>query len=138
MTETCGDSGGTTKAGTPCRCALNLSPTSGLCVQHDPDRQAERDAMRAAGGKASGPAKRRAKAADPAVVPKAPQTLADAVALASWITHAVLIGDVDARTAESATKSLRQFQLTVEKKALEDRVKLLTRRLADAERRGPA
>ena len=134
MTTTCGDGGGTTKAGTPCRCALNLSPTSGLCMQHDPDRQAERDAMRAAGGKASGPAKRRAKAADPAVVPDAPKSLADAVRLASWIVRATLAGEIDVRVSEAATKAVRQFQLGEEKRVLEAEVRKLRAELAEARR----
>ena len=45
---TCGDAGGMTKAGTPCRSTMGLSEMSGLCLVHDPERVAERTLMRSA------------------------------------------------------------------------------------------
>lgn len=131
-TRTCGDAGGLTKAGTACRCSMNLSPANGRCVMHDNERLAERLAIRSAGGAASKVAKTKAKAADASEVPAAPRTLSDAVAVSSWITHAVLIGEIDVRVAEAATKSVRQFQLSEEKRALEGEIKKLRAELAAA------
>jgi hypothetical protein len=123
--RTCGDSGGKRKDGAVCCAAMNLSASSGLCVQHDPERAGARAAMQAAGGHASKVAKTKAKAADPATCPPVMRTLQDAVAVAAWITNAVLRGELDARTAESATKAVRQFQLGEEKADLLRRIKAL-------------
>lgn len=130
----CGENGGVTKAGAPCSVAMNLSPTNGLCVMHDPERATDAAAMRAAGQRANGAANRRAKAADPDTVPPAPKTLEDAVFLAAWITRAVLIGDIDVRVAEAATKAVRQFQLGEEKRAMEAEIKHLRAELAAAQK----
>ena len=99
---------------------------------HDPERVAERLAIHSAGGAASKKAKTKAKAADASETPNAPRTLADAVAVASWITRAVLIGEIDVRVAEAATKAVRQFQLGEEKRALEGEIKALRAELAAA------
>src|ERR1019366_3860860 len=119
----CGDAGGMTKAGTPCRSVLNLSPATGKCLMHDETRATERASMRSAGGAAAKVARTKGKAADPVTVPPRMKTLADAVAMASWITNAVMRGEVEARTAESATKACRQFQLGEEKATLLKRIK---------------
>lgn len=131
-TRTCGDAGGVTKAGAPCRSFLNISPASGRCAMHDDARKAERLAIHSAGGSASKVAKTKAKAADASEAPAAPRTLADAVAVASWITRSVLIGAIDVRVAEAATKAVRQFQLGEEKRALESEIKKLRSELAAA------
>jgi hypothetical protein len=114
---------------------MNLSPTTGRCVQHCPERAAERAAMQSAGGAAAKVAKRQAKAADTSAVPPRMRTLGDAVSVAAWIVDSVLRGAIDARTAEAATKSVRQFQLGEEKRALQDRVRELERRLKEREAR---
>ena len=141
MTTTCGDAGGVTKSGAACRSVLNLSSTSGRCVQHDPARQSERLAMLQAGGRAAGLAKRQAREAEmtaavsgPAGMPTRLETLDDATKLAAWITLACLRGQIDARTAESATKGVRQFQLSREKKELVDRIRILEKALAAAQK----
>jgi hypothetical protein len=134
MTRTCGSSGGLTKAGTPCGVAMNLSATSGLCVQHDPARVAERAAMRSAGGHAAKVAKVRAHAADPSIVPAAPKTIEDAEKFASWLTHAVCTGKIDARTAHEAAVCLREFRGASEKRIMERELKALRAALADAKR----
>jgi hypothetical protein len=123
--------GAPTKAGAPCRTAMNLAD-SGLCVQHDPERVAVRLAMVQSGGHASAVTRIRAKAAPASEVPKAPRTLADAVSIASWITRAVLTGTIDVRVAEAGTKAVRQFQLGEEKRALEGEIKKLRAELAAA------
>lgn len=128
----CGDSGGITKAGTPCRCVMNLSPTTGKCLQHDEERAAERLSMRSAGGHAAKEAKVRAKAANPATVPKAPKTIEDAEKFASWLTHAVCVGEIDARTAHEAAVCLREFRGASEKRIMERELKALRQELAAA------
>jgi hypothetical protein len=128
----CGDSGGVTREGSPCRSRLNLSPDTGLCLQHDPARREAARAMQSAGAIAKAEVMRRRKAALPAGVPRAPRTLEDAERVASWITRAVLVGDIDVRVAEAATKAVRQFQLVVEKRVLQDRVRELELMLREA------
>jgi len=131
---TCGDAGGITKAGAPCRTTMNLSATTGRCVQHDPERAAERAAMQSAGGTAAKVAKVRAKAADPSTVPNAPQTIEDAERFASWLTHAVCVGGIDARTAHEAAVCLREFRGAAEKRIMEREIKALRAELAAAKR----
>lgn len=131
---TCGEAGGMAKAGTPCRSTMGLSEMSGLCLVHDPERVAERTLMRSAGGKASKGWRTKAKAADPETVPPRMTSLADAVTVASWIVDAVLRGDVDARTAEAATKACRQFQLGEEKATLLREITKLRTELAAAQK----
>ena len=126
---TCGASGGVTKAGTPCRVSMNLSSTTGRCAFHDPERVAEVHEMRAKGGVAAAQAKRKVKTADPATVPSNPRTLDDAVAYASWLTRAVCVGAIDARTAESSTKALALFSSSVAKRELQHEVKALRAQL---------
>ena len=134
MTRTCGDSGGKTLAGALCRASLNLSPTSGLCWSHDPERAEQARAIRASGGVAAGRAKRLENAPPAGDVPNAPRTLADAEKLAAWLARAVLTGQIDSRTCESATKAVRQFQLTVEKRELQREVAGLRAQLAQIKR----
>jgi hypothetical protein len=88
--------------------------------------------MQSAGAIAKAEVMRRRKAALPAGVPRAPRTLEDAERVASWITRAVLVGDIDVRVAEAATKAVRQFQLVVEKRVLQDRVRELELMLREA------
>ena len=128
----CGDAGGVTKAGTPCKSYLNLGE-SGLCLQHDPDRVAERRAFHVAGGAASGVALRKERALPPGM-PKAPKTIQDAEHFASWLTHAVCAGLIDARTAHEAAVCLREFRGASEKRILEAQVKALRADLAAAKR----
>ena len=128
-TRSCGDNGGLTKAGTPCRSSLNLSLTNGRCAFHDPERAATVREMRAKGGVAAGRAKRQAKTADPATVPANPKTLDDAVAYASWLTRAVCVGDIDARTAHESAYALALFSSSVAKRELQREVAGLRRQL---------
>ena len=107
-------------------------------MSHDPERAEELRAVHAAGGKAAGVAKRHAKAALPDGVPKAPRSLDDASQIASWITRAVLIGEIDVRVAEAATKAVRQFQLTEEKRAMQAELKALRAQLDAAKRKSAA
>jgi len=101
---------------------------------HDDARASERTAMRSRGGHESKLTKQREKAALPADVPKAPRTLQDAVDIASWITRSVLIGEIDVRVAEAATKSCRQYQLSLEKRVLEKEIAALRAQLAEAKK----
>ena len=115
--------------GSPCRVTMGLDPVSGLCIVHDPARRDELRDRQAKGRAARGAEQRRKP---PAKMPPMPQSLEDAVRFASWLTWAVLVGEIDARTCESSTKALRQFQLGEEKRALQDEVKKLRAELADA------
>jgi len=129
---TCGDSGGVTKAGLPCRSALNLSPEDGLCIAHDPERVDEARAMRVAAGKATGLANRKRRAASPLVVPKPPRTLQDAVEWSSWAMHAVATGEIDARTGHEIGYLVNAFKAAVEKRDLLAEIEALRAELASA------
>jgi hypothetical protein len=61
--------------------------------------------------------------------------LDDAVKVASWITRAVLVGEIDTRVAEAATKAVRQFQLGEEKANLLKQIAELKARLSEHEKR---
>ena len=130
--RTCGDAGGVTKSGSPCKSYLNLSD-GGLCLQHDPERAVERRAFHVAGGAAAGVALRKERALPPGM-PKAPKTIQDAEKFASWLTRAVCAGEIDARTAHEAAVCLREFRGASEKRILEAQVKALRADLAAAKR----
>src|SRR5688572_9242464 len=130
LMRTCGDAGGVTRLGLPCRSVLNLSTETGRCVQHDPTREQVRRTIVSAGGKAAAQARRSARAALPARVPKAPKTIADAERFASWLTYAVTTGVIDARTAHEAAVCLREFRGASEKRILELEIKELRAELA--------
>lgn len=128
---------GTTQAGERCRSTLNIGPT-GYCLAHDPDRVAQRLASRAAGGRASGRRRQLERAGLFKVenTPPAPKTLADAEAFASWLTHAVCAGGIDARSAHEAAVCLREFRSAATARALEKEVKALRAELAAAKKTG--
>lgn len=137
----CGDAGGISRNGAPCRVGINLSPINGLCIQHDPNRAEEAAAMQKAGGAKRNEIYRRAKQgipSEPKDIPKAPKTLKDAVRLSAWITRATLDGSIEVRVSAAATKALRQFQLSVEKRDLEKRIEELEARLKAAKAGGRA
>lgn len=135
---TCGDSGGVTRDGRPCRSTLNLGKT-GLCLSHDPARIQEARAIRVKGGVAAGVSKRLAKAANPKLVPKPPRTLQDAVDWSSWAMHSVAIGEIDARTGHEVGYLVNAFKAAVEKRDLLREIEALRAELAEAQklRRGP-
>jgi hypothetical protein len=91
--------------------------------------------MRARGGERAGETRRLEKASQHPDVPKAPRTLQDAVDVASWITRAVLVGEIDVRVAEASCKAVRQFQLSHEKRVLEKEIAALRAELAEARKR---
>ncbi|HVT38312.1 MAG TPA: hypothetical protein VHE78_04685 [Gemmatimonadaceae bacterium] len=124
----CGDAGGMTKGGKPCASEMNLG-TTGLCIQHDAARAVERAAVQAAGGKASAVSKRLAKAALPEDCPRAPKNLEDAVHFLSWLSRAVTVGAIDARTAHEAAYALAGFRAAVEKRDLLRKIADLTAEL---------
>jgi len=129
---TCGESGGTTRAGKPCGVTLNLSDVNGLCLQHDPMRKDELYAVRVAGSKARALKIQKEKAALPDNVPPKPRTLKDAIQWASWATHSVAVGAIDVRVAHEIAVLVREFRMALEKRALEEQVEELKKELAAA------
>jgi hypothetical protein len=127
---------GITKSGEPCRSQLGLSD-AGYCLAHDPERREAALAMRSAGGHAAKASKVRAKAALPEDVPRAPKTLDDAVKFASWLTHAVCVGTLDARSAHEAGYSLNVFKAAIEKRDLQREIAALRAELAAARKEKP-
>jgi len=128
----CGDSGGMTKAGTPCRSALGLDDAKGLCPHHDPLRAELMRETRAKGGRKAHEVRRRMKAALPHEVPKPPKTLQDAVAWSSWAMYAVATGEIDARTGHEVGYLVNAFKAAVEKRDLLTEIERLREELAEA------
>ena len=91
--------------------------------------------MRQAGGRATAGSKRTARAALPANVPRAPETLQDAVAWSSWAMRAVAVGEIDARTGHEIGYLVNTFKAAVEKRDLQREIEELRAELAAACRR---
>jgi len=113
----------TTVAGAHCQIASDLS-VDGFCLWHDPLRTTEAQAARVQGNAAGNASPKRAgnagaiKTVTPELAPRAPETLDDAVQFASWLSHAVVVGLIDARTCREAAYALGQFRFAVEKRDL--------------------
>ena len=69
-------------------------------------------------------------------IPSPPQTLEDARAWASWATHAVTEGKIDARTAKEISSLLRTFVATAEKLDVAAEIERLGRQVAELKRAG--
>ena len=110
---------GTKTDGSPCLVTFALSP-DGRCLFHDPARADKVRAMRVNGGKAARPARRPPNAA-PLVVPPAPKTFDDAVAYASWLTHAIASGALDPKQGREATQALNSFRTALDKRDIAKR-----------------
>ncbi len=134
--QRCGDAGGKTKAGTPCRSPLGLGE-NGLCMNHDPDRQAVAREVRAAGGRATGAARRAARVTLPGDVPAVPKTLDDAARYFAWLTNAIVTGRLDARSGHEAAFALKGFQSAAEKRDLQAEITKLRAELAAARKSTP-
>ena len=131
---TCGSAGGRNARGEPCGAELGLGE-SGLCRLHDPERAAEVLAMRQAGGRGRAGFRRTADPELPANVPRAPETLEDAVAWSSWAMHAVAVGEIDARTGHEIGYLVNAFKAAVEKRDLQREIEALRAELAAASAR---
>ena len=122
----------TTKAGTRCRQSSTVNET-GFCCHHDPLRARHMAALRSRGGKAS--AKKRIegkiKTVDASEAPPPPESIADCASWASWATHAVAVGRIDARTADSVGKLLNALQRALKDGKLVDDVVALRAQIAD-------
>ncbi len=134
--QRCGDAGGKTKAGTPCRSPLGLGE-NGLCMNHDPARKAAAHELHAAGGRASSLAARARRVALPGDVPKVPKTLDDAVRYFAWLTNAIVTGRLDARSGHEAAFALKGFQSAAEKRDLQAEITKLRAELAAARKATP-
>ena len=136
--RTCGDSGGVTLAGKPCRSAISLSTETGLCRVHDPARAKQVLEMRRAGARAKGEAVRRTRAALPEGVPRAPETLQDAVDWSSWAIRAVATGEIAPRVGHEIGYLVNAFKSAVEKRDLLHEIEKLRVQLAEASKTPPA
>lgn len=107
-------------------------------MAHDQARADKALAVRQAGGRAAGVARRLVKAARPEDLPPAPRTLEDAVRWSSWAMHAVACGRIDARTGHEVGYLVNAFKAAVEKRDLLREIDLLREELAAARKsRGP-
>lgn len=75
-------------------------------------------------------AKRKAKAARPDRVPRAPRTLRDAKRYSSWALNAVAIGEIGVPVAHVITGLLREFRTATEKVELGNQVAQLRAEIA--------
>jgi hypothetical protein len=93
-------------------------------------------AMRVAGARASNVVRRRQR--DEQRVqglldgnpPREPKTVVAAADYQSWVIDACARGVIDARTAESLTKALRNLLIALKERDLQKKVEELTRQLA--------
>ena len=131
--RTCGDAGGVTKSGQPCRTTLNLSATNGRCLMHDLERIERRRAVRAAGGHATaeGRAERlaEAKASMPTDVPKAPRTLAQLARYLTWVLAATAERRLDPAVSRELVLGCRELRQTLDKSVLGPRLAKFKRQL---------
>ena len=135
--RTCGEAGGRNSKGLPCGVYLNLSPSTGLCLMHDPERAESRAELKRQGGQAAGAARRQARAAMPDGVPRAPTNLEDSVKWSSWAMHAIATGEIDHKVGHEVGYLVARFTEAVSKRDLERQVKSLQARLrAFQQRRG--
>lgn len=74
--------------------------------------------MRRAGARAQAEAKRRTKALLPEGVPRAPETLQDAVEWSSWAIRSVATGEIDPRVGHEIGYLVNAFKAAVEKRDL--------------------
>jgi hypothetical protein len=95
----------TKEDGDQCGMTNGLNPDTGLCLWHDPEREDEARRIRSKGGKR----KAEASAVLPPESPPAPTSVEDAAQLLSWLSHAVLRGEVDRHTARDVGYLLRAF-----------------------------
>ena len=129
-TGSCGDNGGRTRSGFPCRQTMNLSPTTGLCIWHDLTRGDERKALHAAAVAASARASHlrriERQVTTPDNMPRfEPDTLERLAKWHQWASRAVGVGEVDARTGDSICRHLKELRPTLIQLGLEKRVREL-------------
>lgn len=135
----CGDAGGAVKDGTPCRGFLNLSPTNGLCVQHDPERREMVEAMRSTGGRSARETRAEALRANAiAHFPRPPRTLEDAARMSAWTSWAALTGEIPAQAADANTRALKVFTDSMNKAELSRRIRELEKKIKALEQRRAA
>ncbi len=131
---TCGSNGGINERGEACGVAMNLSPTTGLCIHHDPKRVDEARALYKTGGAAATRATHLRRIERMTTTPEnmprfKPDTLERLAAWLQWTVTAVGTGQVDARTAAEMTRALQQLRPVLTSIGLDRRVKELEREL---------
>lgn len=134
---TCGDRGGLTAAGAPCRGSGRLLGPNGLCIYHDPTQAEEVQRRQALGRERQNAQVRTQTLATKNGVPDAPKNLADAVVWASWAMHAVASGQLDARVGHEVGYLVNAFKAAVEKADLLTEIAQLRKDLADARKDAP-
>lgn len=68
--------------------------------------------------------------------PPAPETMADAVTLSSWISRAVCTGEISPQVAREMSNAVREFRASFEKAALEREIGELRRKVAQLQAGG--
>lgn len=118
--------------GEQCRVGFGLNVKNGLCWHHDPERARSRHRARSQGGRTTSGIQqsRWSRTVPPHRAMGKPETVADAVEWAKWLTLAIATGEVDKATGREINASLKTFVSLYEKAELEGRVNELTAKLA--------
>jgi hypothetical protein len=127
------------KGGKLCR-APALKDGEGFCFMHskNPDIIEKRAAARSKAGKRTGGHNRRKIRFAPAgEAPPPPKTVEEAVAYASWATHAVAVGIIDPQVGATIQRLLREFREGKARPDIEKRIGELEKRARAAKEREP-
>ena len=138
--RTCGDSGGRTATGEPCRTAFGLND-AGLCLFHDVARAEIARVGRLVGARRGGEASRVRKimrdTSAPEDLPKfAPDSLERLSLWHQWVVKSVACGAISPQVAREVTCSLKELRPTLAAIGLEARVRELEAKLRQYQRRG--
>ena len=120
------------------RCRITVADGTRLCIWHDRSQAGRRRAatVRKRGGKESARKKLegRIKTVSASEAPPAPETIQDCARWASWATHAVAVGLIDARTADAVGKLLNALQRALRDSKVESDVAELRAQVAELRR----
>lgn len=96
-------------SGDLCEVSFGLCDCHGQCWSHSPCREGERQEARSKGGHSTARKRKQEDAVLPADSPAAPTSVEEAARMLSWLSGAVLRGEVDRHTARDACYVLRAF-----------------------------
>lgn len=122
--------------GDRCGSTTNLNPENGLCLWHDPEREEQRRAVQAQGGKSTAKKKGGRHVVETGEAPPPPETMSDCAEWAAWAAHAVATGKLDPRTGGEVSKLLNSFRSALEKAESREELAELREKIEAATKRG--
>jgi len=113
--------------GDRCKVTWGVSPTSGRCFCHCPERAEQRKEGRRKGQLQSSHVRRKStfRTVPKGRAPPMPETAHDAADWSAWLTLATVTGEVDARTARECATALRVFLTALDKAELQKQIREL-------------